>query len=181
MTRLTAKFLAALALGLTAISAIATAHEGHDEAAPAAAAPSAPRLVAEGSEWEIVATPEGHLLTIFLDHHETNEPIKGAKIEVTGEGLPQTKAKEIGNGTYEIDGEWLDEPGSKALTFIVTVGGEMDLIAGTLVIPGADADHGAVPSSWMTFLARPELWLMGVVLALGVFPGPCIPSEAPAA
>jgi cobalt-zinc-cadmium efflux system membrane fusion protein len=169
MTRLTAKFLAALALGLTAISAIGTAHEGHDEAAPAAAAPSAPRLVAEGSEWEIVATPKGHLLTIFLDHHETNEPIKGAKIEVTGEGLPQTKAKEIGNGTYEIDGEWLDEPGSKALTFIVTVGGEMDLIAGTLVIPGADADHGAAPSSWMTFLARPELWLMGVVLALGGF------------
>ena len=169
MIRLAATFLAALVLGLTAIAAIGNAHEGHDEAPPPVATLSVPRLAAQGSEWEIVATPKGHSLTIYLDRHKTNEPVNGAKIEVAGEGFPQTEAKEIGNGTYEIDGEWLDEPGSKALTFIVTVGGEMDLIAGTLVIPGVDADHGAAPSSWTAFFARPELWLMGIVLGLGGF------------
>ena len=156
---------------LSIFAGVAAAGPGHDhgEAVPQATAPAVPRLAAQGEEWEIVATAKGHALTIFLDRHETNEPVNGAKIELTGEGIPQSKAKEIGNGTYEIDGEWLDEPGSKALTFIVTVSGEMDLIAGTLVIPGADADHGAAPSAWTTFLARPELWLMGVVLALGGF------------
>lgn len=169
MTRLFTTIFAALALGLTAFAATGNAHEGHDEAPPAVAAPSVPRLVAEGSEWELVATPKGHTLTIYLDRKATNEPVEGAKMEVTGEGIPQTPAKDMGHGVYEIEGEWIDVPGSKALTFIVTVGSDMDLLAGTLIISSADADHDAKPADWMTYVASPEIWLMALAVGLGGF------------
>ena len=107
---------------------------------------------------ELVATAKGHTLTIHLDRKTTNAPVDGAKIEVTGEGIPQSVAKETSKGTYEIEGEWIDVPGSKALTFVVTVGAEMDLLAGKLVIPsggtGLDEIASAVRDKGVT-----TLWL----------------------
>jgi cobalt-zinc-cadmium efflux system membrane fusion protein len=161
--------IAALSFGFAAFTSVVNAHEGHDEAPPAAAAPAVPRLVAEGSDLELVATAKGHTLTIYLDRKTTNAPVDGAKIEVMGEAIPQSVAKEIGKGTYEIEGEWIDVPGSKALTFVVSAGAEMDLLAGTLVIASGEEDHGSAPSAWMTFLASPHFWLMALGLGLAGF------------
>jgi len=136
----------------------------HGESEPAQQA-AAPRLVAEGSDVELVAVAQGHTLTIYLDRIATNAPVEGAKIEIAGEGLAPAAAKDLGNGVYEIEGPWVDEPGSKPLTFTVTADGSADLLAGILVTPSeaeAAAGHEAL---WK----RPALWLLMMTAALGGF------------
>lgn len=163
--------LAVTTLALLTFAASAFAGPGHDHGDEAAAptAPAVPRLVAEGSDLELVATPKGHTLTIYLDRKTTNAPVDGAKIEVMGEGIPQSVAEESGKGTYEIEGEWVDAPGSKALTFVVSAGAEMDLLAGTLVIPSEEHDHGSATSTWTTLVANPRLWGMAILLGVAGF------------
>lgn len=165
--------VSALMLGLAALSAPAHAHgdDGHSHDEPAAqAAPAIPRLTAEGSALELVATAKEHTLTIYLDDRATNAPIEGAKVDVMGEGVPQTAAKEIGDGVYEIEGDWVHEPGTWPLTFVVMAGGTADLLAGALVVPdgAAEADDAAA-SGWQTLASRYELWLLALALSLGGF------------
>lgn len=169
MTRLISAILSACFIAFIGLSAVAQAHEGHDDAAqPAAATPSVPRLVAEGSELELVATAKGHDLTIYLDRIATNEPVDGAKIEVTGEGIAPVVAKEVGDGIYEIEAGWVDEPGAKALTFVITVDGEADLLGGVLTISEHAEEQGPA-STLMTILKQPAVWLVALTLALGGF------------
>jgi len=140
---------------------------GHSEAA--AAAPATPRVVAEGSDLELVAVAKGHLLTIYLDRKATNEPVDGATIEVMGEGISQQTAKASGNGTYLLDAEWVDMPGTKALTFVVTADGTSDLLAALLVIPEAESGQAAAGSWWSETIASPGLWLLAIIAGLGGF------------
>lgn len=172
MTRLILTACAALSLGMAALVAPAHAHgdNGHSHGeTPAPTAPASPRVVAEGSDLELVATAEGHTLTIYLDDRATNAPVEGARVEVMGEGIAQTAAREIGNGVYEIEADWVDEPGTRALTFTVIAGNTADLLAGLLAIPAAaEDDHGAA-SWWTTVASRPELWLLALTLGLGGF------------
>ncbi len=169
MTRLISAVLSAFLLALIGLSAVAGAHEGHDAAAPpAAASPVVPRLVAEGSDLELVATAKGHDLTIYLDRIATNEPVNGARIEVMGEGIAPILAKEKGNGTYEIEAGWVDEPGTKALTFVITLDGAADLLGGVLTVTEAAEEHGPV-SYLRTLLTDPTLWIVALALILGGF------------
>jgi cobalt-zinc-cadmium efflux system membrane fusion protein len=168
MTRFSAIFLGILCLFAVVFPVAAPAHEGHDEAPPAKLE-TAPRLTAEGSDLEIVATPKGHQLTIYLDRIATNEPVDGASIEISGDGIAPVKATPAGNGTYTLDAEWLDVPGTKALTFVVEVNGEADLLAGSLVIPGEAHEEDGAASGWIGFIGRPELWLLAITIGLGSF------------
>jgi len=169
MTRLIYAVLSAVFFVLFGLSAIVQAHEGHDDAAqPAAAMPSVPRLVAEGTDLELVATAKDHDLTIYLDRRATNEPVDGASIEVLGEGIPQQAAKEIGDGIYEIEADWVHEPGTKALTFVVTVDGAADLLGGVLTISEHAQETGPA-SPLVTLLRQPVVWLVALTLALGGF------------
>lgn len=156
---------------LLVVAGAAQAGPGHDHGPePAAAtAPAVPRVIAEGSDLEIVATPKGHQLTIYLDRIATNEPVDGASIEVSGDGIAPVKATPAGNGTYTLDADWLDVPGTKALTFVVEVNGEADLLAGSLVIPGEAHEEDGAASGWIGFAARPELWLLAITVGLGGF------------
>lgn len=167
MTRPATLLFAALSFGLIAFSGPGHAHgdDDHSQDAAASVEPATPRLVAEGSELELVATAKGRTLTIYLDTIATNAPVEGAKIEVMGEGVAPAVASETGNGAYAIEADWLHEPGTKALTFTVTVDGTADLLAGKLVI-AAEEEHDAV-SSWWSLLARPELWLLALTSGLG--------------
>ncbi|MCC7251876.1 HlyD family efflux transporter periplasmic adaptor subunit [Hyphomicrobium sp.] len=170
MTRLATTLFAGLVFGLTAFSALGHAHgdDDHSRDAAASATPAAPRLVAESSELELVATATERTLTIYLDSITTTAPVDGAKIDVMGEGIPAATAKEVGNGTYELEADWVHEPGTKALTFTVATEGSMDLLAGMLVISVEAEESGAV-AGWRSLLARPELWLLALTIGLGGF------------
>jgi multidrug efflux pump subunit AcrA (membrane-fusion protein) len=142
---------------------------GHDhghETAPDSVADFAPRLESAGSEVELVATAEGRKLTIYLDRLETNEPVDEATIEVSGEGLKAQSAARVEEGVYTLEADWVAEPGTKALTFVVATADAADLLNGTLEIPQHSPMETAAGSSLSALLARAEFWLIVGLAAL---------------
>ncbi|NOT72335.1 MAG: HlyD family efflux transporter periplasmic adaptor subunit [Hyphomicrobium sp.] len=158
---------------------------GPETAAPAAV----PRLESSSSDFELVATAEGHRLTIYLDRFDSNEPLDGASLEVSGEGIFAAAAKPVAPGTYVVDADWLDVPGSKPLLFTITTSDTSDLLNGTLTI----ADTAPVTQSTTTPLAdvltRPGVLaallgalVAGFLIALALRPrsssSPCAPQSS---
>jgi membrane fusion protein, heavy metal efflux system len=149
----------------------AVAHEGHDHAeeaqpAPAAAAGAARRVVVMSSEiYEAVIEPHGDHFAIWLDRHDTNEPVTGAKIEVTLDELAPLQAREAEPGVYDVDlPEGFDT--TQAVNFQLVIAAEPgdDLLGGTLDAATA-AEHAH--SHW--YAGTRGLLLAGgiaVVLAL---------------
>lgn len=167
MTHFAKALIGAATLAFFFAAPAARAHEGHGEEAPAQPVQAIPRVVAEGSGLELVATAEGHKLTIYLDRSATNAPVEGAKIEVMGDGIPPGSAvKDLGSGIYETEGEWVDAPGAKPLTFLVVDGETSDLLAGVLTIPDEAGHEETEPALW----ANPVVWLwLGVATLAGFF------------
>ncbi|PPD29762.1 MAG: hypothetical protein CTY20_05485 [Hyphomicrobium sp.] len=167
MTR-TIVFLFAIATWASA----AIAGPGHDHGGGEAAQPTAeiPRIESVTADIELVATAEGHKLTIFLDAPVTNEPIEGAKIVVEADGKHKAEAKPKGNGVYELEADWVDQPGVKALVFTVTTPTITDLLNGTLDIHGPEVAAKAAPLDFKALLTRIELWIWSAIAAaLGFF------------
>ena len=167
MTHFAKALIGAATLAFFFAAPAARAHEGHGEEAPAQPVQAIPRVVAEGSGLELVATAEGHKLTIYLDRSATNAPVEGAKIEVMGDGIPPGSAvKDLGSGIYETEGEWVDAPGAKPLTFLVVDGETSDLLAGVVTIPDEAGHEETEPALW----ANPVIWLwLGVAALAGFF------------
>ncbi len=116
------------------------------------AAGAAPRLEAAGSDIELVAIVADRQLTIFLDRLATNEPIDGAVIAVTADGIPGGTAKALGTGTYALPAPWADEPGVKALKFAISAGSGSSVLEGKLEVGGALHAAPATAIAWRTLL-----------------------------
>lgn len=136
-----------------------------------------PRIESAGSELELVAIADGHKLSIYLDQSATNEPVDNAKIEVSGEGIAPLTAKRATPGVYEIEADWLDVPGTKALVFTVTAGDTADLLNGTLDVPGHDVKEEGKSLPLADLLQRRDFFgaligmlALGFVLALAFRP-----------
>lgn len=161
-----------LLLTLLLLAAPAGAGPGHDHGDHGSEAVTAvqesPRLESVGSELELVATAEGHKLTIYLDLSSTNEPVENAKIEVSGEGIAPLSAKRTAPGVFEIEADWLDVPGTKALVFTVTASDAVDLLNGTLDVHGPAAKEETKPLPLADLISRHDVLgaLIGT-LALG--------------
>ena len=144
---------------------------GHDhDAGPAAVTAETPRLESAGTHLELVATSEGHRLVLYLDRSDTNEPIDGAQIEVSGEGIDTIQAKRVAPGTYEAEADWVDHPGTKALVFTVVTPDDADLLNGTWTLPEqpAGAESGAAATPFLQIAKRGDVLALAVgALALG--------------
>jgi len=137
------RLLAGLALGLlVSAQTPALAHAGHDDEAPAAAAPAgaSPRVEAASAEFELVAVAKGQALVITLDRFATDEPITDGSIEVAEQG-DALKAEAQEDGTYLVHAPWVGQAGKHDLTFTVSAGDASDLLTATLDIP--EAPHAA--------------------------------------
>lgn len=153
MTR--TRTVSSLTLGLLTLALLAApvalrAHEGevHDDAAKAAAPPTLlPRAAAATEEVELVAVLEpGHLL-VWVDRFATNEPVRGAQLEVELAGR-SVVATEEGDGRYTLS---LAQPlaaGTHALTFTIQAGELADLLTTTLEVPPAATATPAGASRW---------------------------------
>jgi cobalt-zinc-cadmium efflux system membrane fusion protein len=157
-------------VGLCLFGPPAWAGAGHDhgpEAGPNNVA-HIPRVESAGSELELLAIAESRKLTIYLDKLDTNEPVDGAIVEVSGESIEPQTATRVDEGVYVIEADWIQDPGTKALTFVVTTGETTDLLGGMIEIPSdiiAEADDGV---TWSAILARTELWaLLGLAALIG--------------
>jgi membrane fusion protein, heavy metal efflux system len=155
-------------LCLLLASAPASAHSGHDhgaDEAPAYAEAQTPRLESAGTDMELVATPHGDSLVIYLDRAETNEPVAGAKIEVSGTGIEPAVAEEITEGTYEVAAPWLTEPGKKPLLFTIESGGNFELLNGVMEIHEPDEAANAGTQTWIAAVTSPAAWVLALMAA----------------
>lgn len=146
-----ASALAAGALIATLATGLASAHEGHDHDAPAAAAGPAnvaSRGEAASENFELVAVAQGTELLIYLDRFATNAPITGATIEVETPAGP-AKAEERDDGTYRLPAPWLANAGHLDLIFTVSADNAVDILPLAIDAPasnaaGASDVHGLV-------------------------------------
>ena len=138
-------------LSLLMVGTPLRAHEGHDHGAPPTPVSTtiAPRVDASSTTFELIAVFRKDALTIFLDRFATNEPVTGATIEVdTPKGV--VTAKENPDGTYVLAADWA-KPGSNLdLIFTVTAGTDLDVLTGSLKLPGEQSvTQAVVRSSWL--------------------------------
>lgn len=160
------------ALALTAILGgtvtYGFAHEGHDhDEQPAVAAGVLSRGDAVSSAFELVAVANGENLEIFLDRFASNEPVKGATIQVESPSGP-AQATEGADGTYRLAAPWLAKGGNADLIFTVTAGGVTDILPLTIPLAQSTAPGASQPASASGGLTNGH---SAVLLLVGVLAG----------
>ncbi len=118
------------------------------------------------STTEEKAQPQTGELQIYLDDYASNMPVTGAQIEVSGDNF-SVKAKEQSTGVYSLPlvlGERV------ALTFVIQVGEQVDLLVTDLIRPTAveasKHNHGYLDDfpaywpGWLTFVISATLVLI---------------------
>jgi cobalt-zinc-cadmium efflux system membrane fusion protein len=171
MRSVVAALCAAVILSL--FSASLRAHEGHDHGPqpPVPVADASPRAEVSSDAFELVAVARGDALDIYLDRFASNEPVRGATIEVETPQGPAPAAA-VADGVYRLAAPWAGAPGRYDLIFTVTAGDTTDILPVSLVIPD---DHAATSSggtllspSAIAQSARRVLPQRADVLAVGV-------------
>ena len=162
------------ALVLMLVSGPGSAHPGHDDTPEPVATAASPRTEAHSDDFELVAALAApHALTIYLDRFATNEPVKGAAIEVGENGGDTVKAEAQEDGTFLLRAPWLDVPGKHDLTFAIAAGDTADLMASSIELPQAEhaAAAQALPRGRARELLGERKGLVTTALAflLGVF------------
>ncbi|WP_133703647.1 hypothetical protein [Roseateles toxinivorans] len=140
---------ALLAVVLFFASSAARAGEGHDhgEAPAAAAGPALPRFTASSELFELVGVLQGTQLTLYLDHADSNAPVKNAKLELEF-GPRKLTPKPHGDGEFTLTLDAEPQPGALAVMATVTTASDSDLLAGELDIhEAAHAEEAHVHSA----------------------------------
>ncbi|MFM2329649.1 MAG: hypothetical protein RLZZ494_1752 [Pseudomonadota bacterium] len=159
-------WVAALLCAALGLLPAAYAGEGHDhgEAPAAAASPTLPRLTASSEAFELVGVLQGHQLTLYLDRADDNRPVEQARIELEL-GATKVVAQAHDNATFVVTLPQEPPPGVLPVTATVTVGDEVDLLAGELDIHAEAAEVHTETGSILSF------WVIGGsagVLGLGL-------------
>ena len=159
---------AALFLAAIQVIAVATApaHEGHDHDKPAALnLPIAPRVVAVTPNYEVVGVISGEQrLTIFLHHFATGEPVKDAKITVSG-GDQEAEATAKEPGVFDLTAPWLRAADGIDLIFRLTLPNDEDILTGRLEATSAAAAMAGQPPSSALITAQSLLIGLGGLAA----------------
>ncbi|GJD94483.1 efflux RND transporter periplasmic adaptor subunit [Methylobacterium iners] len=137
--RFAAAFSATL-LAAVVLAGPAHAHGGHDHGAPPTPVSNsiAPRGEALSDAFELTAVPRDGKLTFYLDRFRTNEPVRGAAIEVETPEGPRT-ATETADAAYMLPAPWVAKPGNHDLLVTVTAGDVTDVLTVSLNVPDARA------------------------------------------
>ena len=156
-------------LGMLSIGPVA-AHEGHDHDKPAPLAlPVAPRVIAVTPELELVGVRSGKdRLTIFLHTFATNEPIRGARMNVSA-GSVSAEAGPQGDGVFSLSAPWLAAADTIDLVFSLTLAdGSQDLLAGQLQSAAADPKPSQAMAKWSIarLKASPDVVLLAAAAAM---------------
>lgn len=176
--------LAAALLGSARVSAHGGEDHTHDDAAqsPAATQTLAPRAWAQSEDFELVAVLEEgpgprRRLLITLDHFTTNEPVRGARLEVDAGG-DALSAPEGPPGVYALSFPALDAlaAGSRLpLTISVEARDRSDLLSLQLALPAlaptgrpsdGDTDNGHGSSLGVGRGIPAAVWAGGAALVM---------------
>jgi len=158
-------FSAALWLAaLLFVAGPSRAGEGHDhgEAAPSGGGPALPRFAAASEAFELVGVLNGKLITLYLDRASDNSPVPDAQIELEIGGA-KLQAEKHEADTYEVVLAAAPKPGVLPITATVTVGKEVDLLAGEVDVHDETSSTAAPHThSWKEYAA----WGAGGIAAI---------------
>ena len=120
-------------------------HDHGDAPAPAAGASVAlPRFTAVSDAFELVGVLKGRQIVLYLDRAADNSPVFEATIELQV-GAAKHNATKTTTGEFELSLAQAPKAGLLPITATVTVGQEVDLLAGELDIHdhshAAEANH----------------------------------------
>lgn len=168
--RLTTLLAALSVIAAMLLPSLARAGEGHDhgDAAPVASGPSLPRFAAVSDAFELVGVLNGKQLTLYLDRAADNAPVTEAQIELEIGGA-KVKAEKH-EDAFEVVLADAPKPGVLPITATVTVGNEVDLLAGELDLhEEAHADGAAHVHSWKEYggWAAAALGTLVVLILIG--------------
>jgi membrane fusion protein, heavy metal efflux system len=132
--------LGAVMLAVALSAGPALAHDGHDHGAapPPVSKSISPRGEAVSDAFELTAIPKDGKVTFYLDRFRTNEPVRGAALEVETPDGPKP-ASETDDAGYVLPAPWLAKPGSHDLLVTVTAGEVVDVLTVALTIPETGA------------------------------------------
>jgi hypothetical protein len=143
------------------------AHEGHDHAeqAPAAPTSASPRGEARSDRFELVALAQADHLTLYVDDYRTNAPIEKASVEVETPDGPKS-AVPLGNGIYRLDAPFLAKHlvkgGHVDLIVTVAAGDDNDILPLSIDIPEAHTAKANPAPKWFEPLSHSP-WTAGIV------------------
>lgn len=174
MIRLLSPITISTYLAILAWSMPVMAHPGHGEEPPPPTN-AAPRAEARSDLFELVAVlGEGGRAWLYLDRADSNAPIDQATIAVGIDGR-EVSAERMAEAVYVVADSGFADPGARNLTFTITAGEDIDLLATVLTVPAAPVVAVATPGLWasLTAAARvPVLWAAALaVLLLGALLG----------
>lgn len=149
-----------------------------DDPAPVAVqATTAPRMETHTEAFELVASLGEHALSVWLDHYQTNEPVREAELQLDVGGATAQAKFNPERGDHVISDpavlKILRTPGSHALVFTLIKGADSDLLEGTLVVrPDSHASdgHGAGETGHAHGRSG-AFWVLSGLLAMSVAGG----------
>lgn len=130
----------AAAAAVLSLPTLASPDHDHGDEAPVASGEASPRITAHSDLFELVGIVEHDRVTLYLDRYASNEPVRGAKVEIEA-GEARGIAAEQEDGTYVFEHEQFEKEGPLSVTFTIAAGEDTDLLAGDVDI-GHHDDHG---------------------------------------
>lgn len=169
------------ALLLSTIAPVALAGPGHDhgdgghdhgEAATSDAGSGSPRFAVQSELFEAVGVLQGGELSVFVDRYADNAPVLDATVELESGTFKATGKPQEDHGDYSFDAAAFAAPGRYPIVLTIAAGDDVDLLAGNLVVPEPEAEHGgwfaALAGSGRYVLAGAAILAIAVVAAAAV-------------
>lgn len=138
-------FKTALVVALVAFAPVEVfAGPGHDhgDSAPTSnTVKLSPRFEAHSDLFEVVGVLAKGELSITVDRYKNNEPVLNAKVELESGSTKLTGKFHADHGDYRLASKPFEKPGTYPISLTITAGDEIDILAGSLVVPDPEAGH----------------------------------------
>lgn len=122
-------------------SAVAGPGHDHGDAPAATTGAASPRFETHSGLFEVVGMVEGSGLALTIDRYATNAPVLNAKVELESGAYKAVGKFNAEHGDYDFAGLTFAKPGTYPISVTITVGDDVDILAGNLVIPDPEAGH----------------------------------------
>ncbi len=133
---------ALMAWAFTATAVFAGPGHDHGDAAPTAGAGKmSPRFEAHSDLFEVVGVLAKGELSITVDRYKNNEPVLNAKVELESGSIKAATKFLADHGDYRLASKPFEKPGTYPISLTITAGDEIDILAGSLVVPDSEAGH----------------------------------------
>ena len=155
---------------LTLVTPVALAGPGHDhgdgghdhgEAPMPSGGSASPRFAVQSELFEAVGVLQGGELSVFIDRYADNAPVLDAVVELESGDFKATGTLHKDHGDYSFSGAAFARPGRYPIVLTVTAGGDVDLLAGNLVVPEPETAH----DGWRSGLAGAARYAVAAVVA----------------